>query len=231
MRKLFFAVFFCCAAFVHAQRLVPFLKGKEWKVYDRVLKQFNGSLYDKVIPASGGLLFVNTQDKWGALNNEGRMVLPQNYLAVEQLNSAVLSARDESGILLTDTNGVAISKERFREAVAYKSGKGLIVVRNRKSKYGIINSKGKTVVDFRYDFAPEHLSDGYLKVAERQPNGEALCGLLDSNFKQVLPLKFHMIEIMYDHHIRTSVNGNQYTLFTPAFNKIYEGQHEPLRIS
>lgn len=227
MRILLFAVLFCCAANVPAQRLVPFLKGKEWKVYDRSLQKLTGATYDNVVPARCGLLFVNTKGKWGAINSDGKAVLPQEYASVQQLNEQVLLARDAKGILLTDTSGVAISKQRYKEASRYKSDKGLIVVKDKKNNYGIIDSKGKSVLACRYDFAPEHLNGGYLKVAVRQPNGEALQGLLDSNFRELLAMNYHSVEVMHDGSIRCGIDGNRYVLYSPAMQEIYSGEYEP----
>ncbi len=215
---------------VIAQQLVPFLKGKEWKVYDKAQKKFLSQKYDAVLPSKGGLLFVQQGTKWGALNSESKLVIPVKYISISQLNRSVISARDEKGILLIDTLGKIISQEHYSEVGPFKWDEKLIVALNAKSKFGIINSAGKIILDFIYDFAPEHLGDGFLKVSIKQPNGSAKSGLLDTNFQKVLDVKFHSIEIMYDHNIRCSEDGENYVLYNPDMKKLYSGPHQPTRV-
>lgn len=215
---------------VSAQQLVPFLKGKEWKVYDKAQKTFLAQKYDAVIPSKCGLLFVQQGTKWGALNNESKTVIPVQYIAISQLNRSIISVRDEKGIQLLDTLGKAISKEHYAEAAPFKWDENLIVAMNPKNKYGIVNSSGKTILDFAYDYAPEHPGDGFLKVSLKQPNGSAKSGLLDTNFHEVLPVKFHSIEIMYDHNIRCSEDGKNYVLYSPDMKKLYSGAYQPTRV-
>ena len=214
-----------------AQRLVPFLKGKEWKVYDRALQQFTGKTYENAVPAKCGLVFVSTGGQWGALNNQGKLVIAQTYSSIQQLSQLVIAARDAQGILLTDTNGVAITTTRFKEAWAYKLNSTLVVAKDMQNKYGIVNPKGKTVLAFRYDMPPEHLGTRFLKVAVKKENGEPEYGLLDSTFKEIFPNKYWSIELAdLNGNIRCRDANGTYHLYTPSFKELYAGPYRPTRV-
>jgi WG containing repeat len=136
MRKtiLFIALFLLAAGEnLNSQQLVPFLKGKEWKVYDKVQRSFLKENYQNVIPSKCNLLFVQQNEKWGVMDKNRKLVLPIEYLSAQQINMSVISVKDKSGITLCDTTGKAISKEHFTEASPYKKNEDWIVVRTEKS--------------------------------------------------------------------------------------------------
>lgn len=233
MRKkdLVFTLFLLTAGLqLYSQQLVPFLKGKEWKVYDKVQRSFLKENYQNVVPSKCNLLFVQQNEKWGVMDKNRKLLLPIDYLSVQQINANVIAVKDKSGITLCDTLGKAISKEHFTEAAQYKKNQNWIVVRTEKSKFGIIDSKGKYVLPAKYDFAPEHTVNGFVKVAVRQANGSSLTGLLDSSLKVVLDAKYHSIQELGTSY-KVSVDGETYEWFTSDFVSIYKGKAEPVRVA
>lgn len=208
-----------------AQQLVPFLKGKEWRVYNKGARTFIDGKYESVIPSKCNVLFIKRNGMWGAIDQHNKQIIPINYLSLVQVNNTVFAAKDKNGIVLLDTAGNNVVKEKFLEVSAFKNNPALIVVRNEKMKYGIITGAGKYVLNPEYDFAPEHMNKGYLRVSKRNKDGSASFGLLDSTFEFVFPLKYESIEVLNDGHFRCTDARNSNILFSADLKVMYDGPY------
>ncbi|HEU4718396.1 MAG TPA: WG repeat-containing protein [Bacteroidia bacterium] len=222
---LFFLQLFTLCA-----QVVPFRKGNEWRLYDKTTQTVLPDTFREIVPASCGLLFINLQGKWGAIDGKKRTVIPARYLELRQLNADVLFARDSRGIHLFDTLGKAVTKTLFKEAQLYRDDSSLIVVRNKKDKYGIIDSHGKTKLKFIYDFAPEHIGGGFLSVGKKAADGSRRVGLLDSLFHAVLPASYTKIALLDNRYFVCSETSGQYALLGYDTKKLYEGIAQPYRV-
>lgn len=229
MRKRLFLFLLLLPSFFLNAHLVPYLKGKEWHLYNKSTRTVLPEVYESIVATNGNLLLVKKDNLWGAVDGTQKFVIPIAYPELKQLNSSVLSARDKKGIHLLDTNGRAISKIRFQEASAYQQDPSLIVARNSKGKYGIINSHGKVRLKFQYDLAPEHLGS-YLIVGNKSAIGEKQVGLVDSVFEEILPVRYSKISLLEKQYIVGHLLKGDYTLMNQNRSELYRGEGEPIKM-
>lgn len=153
-----------------------------------------------------GLAIVEKDNKYGVINEDGKVILAPGYTWVE-ISSGMIMARDESSSYYFNENGENITPKGFVASFAFSNGKvfdgafgGLGAVMSTSTyKVGFINKEGIFVIKPNYDYA------GY-KLMGSNKIGFVNGYMLVANDKQIAYV---------------DTNGTVYD-FNPAFQEIVE---------
>lgn len=149
---------------------------------------------------NGCLAVMNTEGKWGFINNKGEeIVAPGKYESTwwfseglaavgnniewkKQPNGSMIQGNGRWGFV--DTTGREVIPLRFEEAQSFYDGLARVKM---KGKYGMINSQGVEVIPHRYDdIFFEGIDNGFARVRIGSKYG-----ILDyRNRKEVIPVDF-----------------------------------------
>lgn len=154
--------------------------------------------YDSVYAVEGNLIFVGRSGKVGAIDTNGKQVVPLIYSGVRET---------KKGLVIVAVNGMcAVINQSGRVIVPLaKFGgigiqdNGFIVVSDEKGyKWGLIDSKGNTVLKREFD-SIVYMGQGYFQV--RNPKG---CAVFNEGGEVVVPfgdfdlIGFYISENMVD---------------------------------
>jgi hypothetical protein len=142
----------------------------------------------------GLAVVADSSGKKGLINKEGEAVTSFNYDWIESFSSIELPVRfrkdglfgllSRGGLELTDTLYTALGE--FSEGLALAAS---------EDRYGFLNTKADTVVDFSYTYKPEALTNskfvnGHAKVFQKDK-----VGIIDSTEAKVFPAIFEDVGI------------------------------------
>ena len=133
-RKLLLFIILTFSNFLYAQNIIPsinFAKNGYDYVDSTSKKIVSKYTYDQAFPFSEGLARVSRNGYWGFINKNGEEVIRPRYIHAKDFSEGLAS--------------VSLAKIETEED-GY--------VRYKDEKYGMINSNGKTIIDFNY----EHLN-------------------------------------------------------------------------
>lgn len=150
----------------------------------------------------------------------GECYSKDNYIMTVKRIPCYLGYRNIYFYGIIDSQGMEIlPAEYFRIWFPYKSDT-LFTVEDKKSKYGVMNSKGKEVIPFdKYTYI-DGVSHGYFRVKIGgspdclEGNG-AKWGIINSKGEEVVPLKYDFIQPFYQKdidkvYLRTNVEKGFY---------------------
>lgn len=189
--------------------------GKGWILGNLKGEELPGAVYDDVryetyFPQLGELsaelVAVQKNGKWGAVDHQGRLVLPCQYdspplfyegvaqICDQSLEQAIFIDR-EGNRLFEDSGHLAGCQLPYSDH-SYAFYKGSCIVMDEEGRLGVINSRGELTVDFRYAYI-EMLADGNLLVKEDyfpgQPNNLLRCGVISPQGDVLIPLEYQEI--------------------------------------
>ena len=114
---------------------------------------------------NNGYAIVRKNDKYGTISKTGEVVIPIKYTDLEMLDENYLTIIDQKKRSIIDKTGKSLSKEY--SGIANNNNNDLLIVMTKDKKYGIIDRKGKVIVEAKYEYISS--SDKYFifKVAAR----------------------------------------------------------------
>lgn len=114
-------------------------------------KEISPIMYDEIRSFDDGLAIIKLNGKYGFIDRSGKELIPIIYDTVERFSEGLALVHLNWQPIFIDKTGKHIIE--LNESINAESFKdGLSRVRFRWDKrYGVINSKGETVVDFKYD--------------------------------------------------------------------------------
>jgi|JI6StandDraft_1071083.scaffolds.fasta_scaffold26327_4 hypothetical protein len=172
--------------------LSPFLDVKSWRYLSRGcaiagilvkseikygainsdFEEITEFIYDEIQWFSENVASVRIKDKWGAINSEGKLVIPITYSLVHACNNGFIKVGlgDYESLIFMgvlgffDKNGRKITKIIYKHLGEFENGFAIV---KKGEKYGIINEKGIEVVKCCYDYLSGNSKDGYMVVLDK----------------------------------------------------------------
>ena len=193
---------------------------------------FKGELEQDYILANTTYYQMKSNNKYGFVNEDLKVVIPPVYTWVSDFNEGAANAMKNGKVGFINKKNITLIPFEYDEAEPFK--KGLAVV-GRNEKYGVINRSGETIVPFIYDeigetsnqFISVELAGKYgfidqkgdLKVglqyetvgdfndgiAYVKKNG--LYGVIDTNLMYIVKPKYQWIDNLKDNFIRVQEDG------------------------
>ncbi len=117
--------------------------------------------FDNAELFSEGYSNVAIDEKWGLIDEEGKFIIDLKYDYLGGVNNGLMSFRlgDEYGFMDIYEN----VKVKPRYEWVDEFSEGLCVVRNSEGKHGFIDTTGKVVIDFKFDYASK-FENGIAKI-------------------------------------------------------------------
>lgn len=149
--------------------------------------------------------------KFGVLKDDGKLVIPTEYTAIENYNSNgdpnpnfyLLTKDNRYTLFNSGLMKVAESDEDFFN-ITFSNQIKYISFKNFSNKYGLVDQKGKIKIPFIYD---ESLGfEGNAFSIARRDNKK---GIIDINNREIIPLKFSEIIQIDDDDVDLFIASNQ----------------------
>lgn len=139
----------------------------------------------------GGIQRVEKDDKWGAYDIQGKLVVPFEYDKMGLLSEGLMYVVKKGKYGFVDKHGKKVIPFRYDFAYPFCDGLAAVIVRD---KLGFINKNGQVVIPCVYELYNEDFygcfDNGKLVVKK---NGKY--GVIDNRGKVVLPCIYERIDI------------------------------------
>lgn len=116
MRILITAILFCtwaCHAFGQEQFLLPVKVGEKWGYINVQGELVITPVYDGVAQFSGNMAVMQSNNKRGVINRNGKVLIPASYKEVKVLSPGLIAVKNSSWSLM-DTSGRQILPEKYQ---------------------------------------------------------------------------------------------------------------------
>jgi hypothetical protein len=124
---------------------------------------------------------IKQNNKYGLINSKGKIIVEPTWNDILEESERIYPVKIDSAWSYIDRKGKVIIQPQYWDAGFFYEG--LACVGNSKEKYGFINTKGDTIIDFKYDES----FGGFLKgLADVTINDS--CGYINKNGEVVIPL-------------------------------------------
>ena len=134
---------------------------------------------------SSGIFGFQIRKKWGAMDNQGKIVVPVKYDFLSKFIDGYATARLNDNYFVVDSIGNEIQiKEKDIIKIRMFSD-GLTLIKNEDGLMGYVNTKGETVIPLKYK------NCGYFRsgIAWAR-NSEGLIGYINKNGEWIIEPKF-----------------------------------------
>lgn len=140
----------------------------------------------------GLVAMLNSNEKWGYYNTQGKIVIPFIYDSAEDFSEGVAVVSkgpyDNAKYGYVDKQGKSVIPLSFDYASSFSEG--LATVRKgsqEKGKYGLIDKTGKLVVPYKFEGYIDSFSEGLAGVVNKQSK----LGYIDRTGKLVIPYQYN----------------------------------------
>lgn len=148
---------------------------------------------------SDGFLGLKKYDKYGGINDSGKLIIPIKYSSLYNWDAkGLITIRDTGKNALVDNTGKFITGFKYDHIHTYKNGFARIIL-NRK--YGFINKYGKEIAKPQYN----ELNNFSDNMALFEKNG--LKGFIDINGKEIITAKYKQATNFIEGLAAVAING------------------------
>ena len=179
-------------------------KGKEYKISNLFLSEFNC--------VSDGLVIVTNGGKKGYANLKDEIIIPIEFDEALIFSEGHAIAMKNNSLYLLDAKG---NMKEMEYVNAGNMTNGLIPVENKEGKWGVINSNLEVIVDFKYDFIAQ-FSDGYAQFQQ----GDV--GLMNTKGEHVLEPIYATLNRYSENRVLAQSTFTTATLFDENFKVVKE---------
>jgi|GEM_PF-5480787 len=202
--------------------MLAFRKAGKWWVFDpEVKKIITVKGYQKVSVLDGNLpkMLLVKQDGWyGAINGEGKEIVPASYDHINRTGLAtLLAAKKGRSENLYTPHGQALLKEGygyeeldFQDTTLFKYYK----VGEAYEQYGLMDIKGTILCEDEYNAIYELGDQRYLLKKD-----DSLCTILDGKTSKIKPITFKTVNTVGQTGSLLVGDGKQIYLYNSAENK------------
>lgn len=157
----------------------------------------------EISPAFSGVAFNKygyvqvTQDynKWGLMNNKGKMLAPMIYDGISDLSDGLIRLSKDGKYGYMDEAGEIVIPLKYDAALDFTAGLAPVGTKVKNGyagdKWGFIDKTGKLVMPMKYTFA-RNFSEGLAWVAEGDGYNFKY-GAIDKTGKVVIPFQFNSV--------------------------------------
>lgn len=110
---------------------------------------------------SDGLLAVEYNDRWGYVNNKGKMVIPAIYDGAAAFYDNIAIVKIDNKMQLIDKKGKLILSKKYDQLIRDVSSKTITF--SIEGKYGLMNHKGEIILESLFDDI-DYFYEGLAKV-------------------------------------------------------------------
>lgn len=149
-------------------------------------------VFENATDFQNGLAVVQKDGKYGVVNTKGNLVSNFEFDWIQPFQTNRYPSKFKLGekFGLIDQAGVVIVDSIYTQIGDFSEGLALAANGN---KYGYINTRGDTIIDFKYDFTPEVLrfskvENGYIRISQNKK-----VGVIDTLGNRVFPAIFDNI--------------------------------------
>ena len=137
----------------------------------------------------GVAVVTNDTDKKALINIRGEEITAFEYDWIESFSSFDLPARyrvnEQFGLI--DRGGIVLTDTVYRALGEFNDG---YILAASADRYGFLNNKGDTVVQFRYTFSKQALAESKFAAGHAKVYQGSKVGIIDSTGKKVFPAIF-----------------------------------------
>lgn len=184
-------------------------------------------------PAQNKYIIFSTQEKYGLKNIDGQILIPANYDSIgwsEGLQlpiGNIIGYYDNKWGLISIKNNI-ITKPKYYHLYAFHKNLIIASVKGKFSNYifyGIINSKGKAILPFKYSSI---IKKGNHLIIEEKKRGISYFGLINENNKILLDIEYLEIKHFSENYFVFSspenkkglINSNGKIIIKPTLDNI-----------
>jgi hypothetical protein len=142
-------------------------------------------------------------DKWGFMNDTGKVVVPCKYERLWLFSEEVAAVYLNGKWGYLDVNGKEITPCKYDDFNSFSEGLAAVKLHG---KWGYIDKTGKAAIPFRYDGA-KSFSEGLARVELNDK-----WGYINKTDKAVIPLKYDEVNDFSEGLARVKLNGEWFTI-------------------
>lgn len=167
-------------------------KDQDIAFIDKTGKEITPFYNGIVINEDGMVLVTQDYEKWGLINNKGKLILPMVYEAIGNISEGLMCVNRDGKVGFVDETGKVVVPLKYDAAMNFEEGLAPVGVKVSDdyygSKWGFIDKTGKVVISLKYTDA-HNFSEGLAWVAVG--DGYNLkYGAIDKTGKVVIPFQY-----------------------------------------
>jgi hypothetical protein len=133
--------------------------------------------YEAIGPCNGGRMKVEKNQRTGLMDLQGGWIIKPDYQDIKTYSEGFIAVKKNKRWGFLNEEKELVIPIKYNYVMDFQNG--LAVVVNTKNKWGVINRKGKTKIEFRY----EHLrQDGDIFLTEK----EGKYGVINKKGKEII---------------------------------------------
>jgi hypothetical protein len=206
-----------------AQDLIPREVEGKWGYWNKSTDQFAIEGLEKAKPFIRGIGMVRQAGKWGALNEEMEVVIPIENDKIFYLTEGVFAYQKDRKTYLY---GMPDAAKYYRDAAVLKDSKDVLVLADKKGRYGLIRANGEAIFPFQYFSPPEHLKENLLFAKKKREKIQY--GLYSQTGDEIIPPAYYHIREWGDKHYKGETVDGLQTLFDRKGNSILKDQEKQI---
>jgi len=134
---------------------------------------------------SEGLAAVRKDGLYGYINTSGEYVIPPKYEYALAFNEGMAKVYDHGTITYINTKGETLFQHNYNEQEPFEDG--LLLIKTASKKMGMLNRRGKLVVDTAYSEISPFYYGFAIVESLRDEYGSSTVGMIDTTGKMVIP--------------------------------------------
>ncbi len=187
--------------------LMPYLKGNLYGFANAKGEIIVEPKYDYVSLFENGFARIKLDKKWGLLNQSGQVIFETTAKSISTFDSnglAIVQAYNKYGVINQLGEWVA-PLEYYWAGTNYN----YIQVKNSIGQTALLDSKGKTIVDFKFErfVFQENLSVNANRIIVLQKDKSGLILIRDGKYKLSIEPQYESLTILNDQYIIAKKNG------------------------
>lgn len=189
---------------------------KKWGVFNAKNRKFIiEPKYSEINIYSDGLAvvkdYVGNDYKCGVIDNNGKLIIPQDYKFIGSFKEGLMSFKIEKGYGFIDKNNNVIIPPNYRSATVFTNGLAAVSLLD-STHFGFIDKNNKWIIAPKYLTADNFIGK-YSKVQKTRNYKLNIdqVGIIDEKGKEIIPLKYKYISIEDNFFIVKDVLEVNYT--------------------
>jgi len=158
-------------------------------------------VYRDIWNSGEGFAWVNTDGKWGLIDNTGKVLIPTKFTDLNNIVDGVAAVMVDGKWGLLNSNGVQVLPPKY-DGIGWIQATKLVQARMGK-KLGMIDLTGKEVVPVQYD----EMKDTVEGMTPVQMDGK--WGFIDPTGKLAIPLKYADASVFADGAALVTIDGKK----------------------
>lgn len=177
----------------------------QWGLVDSDFNEVMPAKYTYILPFNKeGLALVKFGSKWGVIDTTGKEIVAVKYDDIlTDFDNGLIGVKSDGKWGYVDVTGKEVIAPKYDFIWPFANGRAVVGNGYETVEFGIIDTAGNEVLPIQYDWLSiSEQSDGFIAAGL---NGKQ--GVLDRNFKEVVPFQYKNIGTPYDGVAPFNQNG------------------------